>query len=328
MSEKWDRVQAVLTGETADRVPVTMWRHFYDQETTAEGLADSMLWFQREYDWDFMKVNPRAQYHVEDWGAGFHYAGDPYSGPTMVKAPIKSPQDWAKIQSLDPHKGVLGEHLRALRRIRQGLKGQVPFVMTVFNPVSIAGRMVEPETVLAQHLREHPEKVTPALEAITETFRAFVTECLNVGVDGIFFATTAWASHDLLTEQEYAQFGRPYDLQVLEAARGARFCILHVCRSNNMLRLLSNYPVHALNWDDRDPTNPTLKEARGFTSKAFIGGVDRQVLTRSGSPEAAAQQSRDALAQTGSLGIMVGPTCSISPRSPEASLRAVKGAVW
>src|SRR5438270_6340876 len=40
---------------------------------------------------------------------------------------------------------------------------------------------------------------------------------MAAGVDGIFFATQM-ATTDLLTREEYEEFGRPYDLQVLEAA--------------------------------------------------------------------------------------------------------------
>ena len=65
-SAKRERVQAALAGEPVDWPPVSMWRHFYEFEETAEGLAEAMLGFQRRYDWDFMKVNPRASYHAED----------------------------------------------------------------------------------------------------------------------------------------------------------------------------------------------------------------------------------------------------------------------
>ena len=94
MSSKRERVKAALAGEPVDRPPVSMWRHFYDLETTAEDLAEAMLGFQRQCDWDFMKVNPRAQYHVEDWGATFRYTGDPYTGPTATHVPVASPGDW------------------------------------------------------------------------------------------------------------------------------------------------------------------------------------------------------------------------------------------
>ena len=63
-----ERVLACLAGGDVDRPPVSMWRHFYAEETAPDTLAEAMLGFQRDYDWDFMKVNPRASYHAEDWG--------------------------------------------------------------------------------------------------------------------------------------------------------------------------------------------------------------------------------------------------------------------
>ena len=326
MSEKRERVSAALAGERVDRPPISMWRHFYHKETAAEGLAEAMLAFQRQYDWDFMKVNPRAQYHVEDWGATFRYTSDPHTGPTLTHAPVASPEEWQMLRPLDPHKGALGEHLNALRIIKEGLRGEVPFLMTVFNPISIAGRLVETEEVMLQYIREHPRELHAALEVITESYRAFVTECMNEGADGIFFATTTWASRDLLTDEQYQEFGRPYDLRVLEAAAGAAFNILHVCRSHNMLQALADYQVHALNWDATDSTNPSLESAREFTQRPLLGGVSLETLLN-GTPEAVAQEVRDAVAQMGGRSFMVGPGCSISPRCPEANLRALHGAL-
>ena len=53
-----ERVMAALRDEEVDRPPVSMWRHFFDDEVTAEGMAQAMLAFQQRFDWDFMKVNP------------------------------------------------------------------------------------------------------------------------------------------------------------------------------------------------------------------------------------------------------------------------------
>ncbi len=75
---KRERIMATLKGEDVDRPPVSFWRHFYKEETTHEGLAEAMLGFQGKYDWDFMKVNPRAEYHVEDWGNRYEYSGDDF----------------------------------------------------------------------------------------------------------------------------------------------------------------------------------------------------------------------------------------------------------
>jgi len=62
-----ERIRKTLLGEATDRPPVSFWRHFYHRESSAQELAEAMLEFRPTYDWDLMKVNPRASYHVEDW---------------------------------------------------------------------------------------------------------------------------------------------------------------------------------------------------------------------------------------------------------------------
>jgi uroporphyrinogen decarboxylase len=85
----WERVRASLRGEDVDRVPVSMWRHFFSKETSAEPLAEAMLGFQDRFDWYFMKVNARASYHVEDWGIKTKYHGD--AEPEVTETPVKEP---------------------------------------------------------------------------------------------------------------------------------------------------------------------------------------------------------------------------------------------
>lgn len=40
-----ERVPATLSGQEVDRPAVSMWRHFFPQETSSEGLAEAMLGF-------------------------------------------------------------------------------------------------------------------------------------------------------------------------------------------------------------------------------------------------------------------------------------------
>ena len=93
-----------------------------------------------------------------------------------------------------------------------------------------------------------------------------------------------------------------------------------------MLQPLSDYPVHALNWDTRDATNPSLTGARAFTSLPLIGGVNKATLYR-GLPEFVSADVRAAIQATDGRGFMVGPSCSISPRCPDANLREVRKAM-
>ena len=326
LMSKRERVRAALQGNPVDRPPISFWRHFLEKETSAAGLAEAMLGFQRTYDWDFMKVNPRACYHAEPWGCRFQFSGQPHIGPKLIEAAIKSPDDWRRIKPLLPTSSAFGEQLEALRLIRDGLHGEVPFIETIFTPLSVAGQLVGSDDVMREHLRQYPEQVHEALQAITLTFERFAKACLDVGVDGLFYATTGWATYDRLTDAEYEAFGRPYDVRVLEAAEGAPFNVLHVCRSHNMLWKLMDYPAHAVNWATTDPTNPPIGDIWQGTHRPVIGGVDHLGTLRQGTPEAVGAEVRSAVGHTRD-GLLIGPGCSISPQTPEANLRAARASV-
>src|SRR5438094_3513650 len=92
------RVDAAVRGQPVDRPPVSLWRHFYECEDTAEGLAGAMLAWHRKYDWDWMKINPRASYHVEGWGVKLRFSGEPLIKPVVLDVPIKQTRDWATLR--------------------------------------------------------------------------------------------------------------------------------------------------------------------------------------------------------------------------------------
>jgi uroporphyrinogen decarboxylase len=321
-----ERVRAALNNQEVDRVPISMWRHHYARESSGESMAAAMLDFQRRFDWDFMKVNPRASYHVEDWGVKTIYSGD--VSPKATETPVKLPEDWLKIGRLDIKSSVLKEHLAALETIAAGLKGEVPFLMTVFTPLSIAADLAPSEEVFLQHLREHTAKVNAALEAITETFAAFAAACLERGAAGIFYATTSWATTNRLSAAEYKKYARPYDLKLLRALPPDWFNILHVCKENNLLAAVADYPVPAFNWDARGEGNPSLAEGKTLVGgKAVIGGIPHGralVEAKPGRLEAEIAGMRVAL---GRRGWMLGPGCTFPPETPEPNLRAVRRAL-
>ena len=326
---KVERVQAALRGEPVDRVPVSAWGHNYLKEWSAEELAQAMADFQRRYDWDFMKINPRASYHVEDWGVRWEPSGKPHVGPAFVDSPIKSSRDWRKIEPLDPEKGVLGQHLRALELIRDELAGQVPFIQTVFSPLSIAKYLVgKREDVIRAHMREDRDQLSYALSVIARTFADFSMRCIERGASGIFFATTGWASSDALDEDDYVRFGKRFDLEVLDAVRDVGwFHVLHNCGAHIFFELLSFYPVQAINWSVTSSGNPSLKDALDLTDKALMGGIDEKTTLRTGTPDQVAKEARDALRQTRGIRFLLTPGCSIPTDTPEPNLRALRAAV-
>ncbi|MFN8484981.1 MAG: uroporphyrinogen decarboxylase family protein [Anaerolineae bacterium] len=322
---KKERMDAAVRGQPVDRPPVSLWRHFYETEETAQGLAQSMLRWQHTYDWDWMKINPRASYHVEGWGVKLQFSGNAFVKPVTLEVPIQSTRDWAKLKPLPLDTGELAEQLEAIGLIRQGLGLDVYAIETVFNPVSIAGDMVADKQTLVAHMQEDPQALHGALEVITETFRAFARRCLQAGASGLFFATTHWGSYDLLTDEQYAEFGRPYDLRVLDAVQDAPLNVLHVCKNHNMALKLADYPVHAINWAVGSPGNPSLEEVQKVTQAAVMGGFRNETLL-SGPESAIFAEARAAAEATGDRRWVLGPACSISVETPDAHVRAARQA--
>jgi uroporphyrinogen decarboxylase len=170
-----------------------------------------------------------------------------------------------------------------------------------------------------------PDAVRGALRAIAATLTDYAQAAIDAGAAGIFYAPLTWASRDTATEEFYEAFGRPFDLPILDAVSGAEFNVLHVCRNNNMLRALLDYPVAAFNWADRGPGNPSLEEIRATTDKSVMGGIDHAALHRM-SPDAVAAQAREAMSG-GTERLFITGGCAIPPQTPAANRNALAEAV-
>jgi len=322
---KLQRMDAALHNQPVDRPPVSLWRHFYECEQTAEDLAGAMLAFHKKYDWDWMKINPRASYHVEGWGVKTSYAGGPNNKPRVSEHPIRGASDWGKLRPLPTTEGVLDEQLEAVERICEALAGDTYAIPTIFNPLSIAADLLADKKELLNVMQKDPQALKDALEVITETFANFASACIKEGASGIFFATTDWASRDMLNEEQWEEWGKPYDLRVLAAVQNAPFNVLHVCKNNNLLYCLADYPVHAINWAVGSPGNPGLRDVQLNTNKTVIGGYMNETL-REGTPAKITSEARLAREQTGGRRWILGPACAIPIDCPEENIRAARAA--
>lgn len=318
----WERVQAALRGEAVDHAPVSLWRHFPEQDQRAEDLARVSLDWQRRYDFDFVKLMPPGDYATIDWGAVSEYQGSRGGTRQTTHFPVERAEDWARIQPLPVDAGMNRQVLEAARLVNEGLGGEVPVLQTIFSPLTIAMKLSRGAVV--EHLRQRPALVHSALEAIAEVTRALTAATLERGASGIFFATQA-ASSDVVSAEEYAAFGIPYDLRVLEAAGGSRFTLVHLHGDHILFDELLRYPAHAFNWHDRR-TPPTLAEGRERSGRAVAGGINEQAIAPM-TPAEATAQARDAVTQLAGRGVLVTPGCVIPIDTPAANIAAVAEAV-
>ncbi len=316
---KRERLEATLHGEAVDRLAVALWRHFPVDDQDPHELAISTVAFQRQYDFDFVKVTPASSFCLRDWGAKDVWQGEPEGTRAYTCRPVQSPEDWRALPVLDPRAGALGRQLRCLELIRSELGQTTPIIQTIFNPLAQAKNLAGGERMVL-HMRRSPAAFKAGLETITQTTCRFIQEAKKTGLDGIFLAVQH-ASHTLMNESEYREFGLACDRRLLEATEGLWLNVLHLHGHEVMFDLLADYPVQVWNWHDRE-TPPSLREALPKVKGALCGGLDRDTTMLLGTPEQVRAQIADAVRQTGGRRYIIGTGCVLRVTTPLANVRA------
>jgi uroporphyrinogen decarboxylase len=118
----------------------------------------------------------------------------------------------------------------------------------------------------------------------------------------------------------------PTDLEILKAAAGAPFNMVHVCGRPMDFERFANYPAAVINWADR-AAGPSIAYACEVAKPAVAGGVDNLKTMPEGTPQDCAAEVRDALRQAGDRPIIITPGCTYDPkRVPAENVKAIVAA--
>ncbi len=316
-----ERLRACLSGETLDRPPVSLWRHFPVDDQTPDGLAAATADFQNRYDFDFIKVTPASSYAIRDWGVEDRWNGNTEGTRDYTKPAIQQPEDWGRLPVLDPLSGSLGSQLQALRMIIQAFAPETPVVHTIFSPLSQAKNLIGRQN-LHIHIRQNPEAMHAGLERITQTTLRYLEEVVKTGVDGIFFAVQH-AQYGINSESEFEEFGAAYDLRVLAAAQDLWLNIAHIHGEDVMFERIARYPVQVLNWHDRH-TPPSLAEARQKFQGTLCGGLRRWETMVVGSPEEVCAEAQEAAQAAQGHKFILGTGCVLPIIAPHGNILAAR----
>lgn len=336
---KKDRFNAIMSGELADRVPVTAYRHHTEFEHSGPRvLADKMLEFQREYDWDVMKINPRAVYYYEAWGNEYDY--DHYNDvvPTRVKTLINDYADLEKVAVLPGNQGIFQEQIEMCKMIVDGSGGAVPIIQSAFTPIGIllnlcgmrsVGRYrpsPREESPLIQLCLEHPVEVKKALKNIAETMADYCSSLLQTGIDGIFYACLGMARTGYFTYEEWKEFVEPYDLIVLEALKDTKL-IIHTCGIYGNPQRFTSWPINMIHWAASATGCPRIWESKSWLDgKIAMGGVDERPFGENKALEIS-QLARETLQKMQDQPFLLAPDCSVSIHTQDDELRAFRASV-
>lgn len=324
---KKERILAALNLQEVDRIPYGIWYHVPHVDQDPEELAELQIQQALDYDLDFIKLMPFGNYSASDFGLSCTYYCVPDKPVFERKFAIEAAAEWEELKVLP---GCFGNHGKALMVAQQVAHQQkkkrleIPFVQTVFSPLTIAKKLAGMR--LFDDMRNNPACVHKGLEAITQTTINFVRENLEAGVAGFFFASQC-STYDLVSEQEYDEFGVKYDLQVVDAFKGETyFNIVHIHGDNTMFGKLASYPVNCINWHDRWVA-PSMAEARKISNKCFMGGINEKWLLSATRPEEIENHVREIVQSAGWKGLILSPGCVTKPLTPAANYLACRRAL-
>jgi uroporphyrinogen decarboxylase len=317
---KRKRLEATLSGERPDRLPVSLWRHWPGDDQDAASLAAAHLQWQRDYDWDLLKVGPASSYSVVDWGVEDRWVGHIEGTRERTYYPVQEATDWGLLQPLDPTAGMLAIQIEALRLVGEALDEEVPFIATIFSPLAQAKHITGTENLLA-HMRSDPELFHRGLETITESTLRYIEAAKAIGISGIFYAVQH-ARYPLLNQSEFLEFAKPYDLRILDATRALWLNMSHIHGNQIMFDQVSDYPVELVNWHDRE-TGFDLASGLAQISGAASGGINQWSIHEE-TPEKALNEAIDAVKQTNGRRLLLGTGCVIMTTTPMRNIRALR----
>lgn len=88
--------------------------------------------------------------------------------------------------------------------------------------------------------------------------------------------------------------------------------------------MVADYPIHALNWHDRE-TGPSLAEGAKRFGGMVVGGVSQQEIVEE-TPERVTHLAHQALAETGGRRMCLATGCVLPIVAPWGNVRALRKA--
>lgn len=303
-----ERVRAALAGEAVDRVPLCFWHHFKPEGSGLRMAELTLDFFRKTFDLDIVKIMPDL----------------PYPAP---EHPITLADQWSSLPALGINTPIFQEQLTCIRALRSQLGQDFPLILTVFSPLTQTFQFAGKMQAIA-HARENPEVFMQGLATLASNLRLITSASIEAGASGIFFSSMGATNTDF-TPEEYAIFGRPYDLQALEGTRDGWLNVIHVHADPDQVddeiyfENFLDYPVQVISWSDR-LTGPSLSEALTMTDKCLMGGLaERGPITHGGETEIE-NEIMAAVTQTKGRRLILANGCSVPDDTAEKWLHVAR----
>lgn len=330
------RFEAALNHETPDHVPISFIGGIFEKQFVP-GLiipkyASSGFNMAKAHIAFYESVRPDTIYCLSDVGllaqgycVRMKVSDNPDIHMSLSNLPIHAPEDWEKLDVLDPRiDGRMRVYLDACEICTDRYHDTVPIGVSIPSPLTFATRICHMEDVMVQMVTD-PEALKKGLSALQGTVTDFINECIKSGAHSVWYLATR-ASKEIVTLEQYMEFGAPFDEAVFKGTPGVMH-MAHICGIEPLFDLMDEWrktgKIKGVSWWSQGST-PDLKEAKkGWPYLCLMSGMDHTNTLPNGSPEAideeVAQSCREAMHDGG---FILAPGCEPSPKTPSENLKA------
>ncbi len=322
--DKRERLAHTLAGEPVDRPAVAVWRHWIGDDQRGPDLAQAVMQFQQQFDWDVIPIVPANTFSLADYGSFDVWDGDLYGRRKVTQHPIQRSLDWTNLRPLDPERGDFGRMLESIQLVTAANTEKTPMILTVFSPFSQALELVGRDMLL-HHLRTSPDRIHLALNVFAESLTRFLDVVRKTDIEGIHYVIDG-ANYDLLSPQEYQVFGQGYDRQILSMLPSKFWLnIVHLRGTRGMFQMANDLQASLIQWQDRD-SETNLVAGKSMALGAVCGGITAELL-QYGPATSIRDQSLDTQQKTNGRRILLSAGSFIHVTTPLAHLRALRQSV-
>jgi len=228
---------------------VSFWQHFYVREPDL--LASRVVAYQERFGLSVLKLMP-------DVPIGF------------VEGSVTR---WDQVNGLQGSRTLSGadDYVAAARQARRLGEPSVRLWATVFTPLGLLG-VWSSNRLLSEFRDVDAAARHSVLRGLARGTEKLIEELAASGVDVIYLS--AWGS-DVLTRDEYCEYGYPYDLWVIESARRVGEWALHIHGSRGLrIDWYSEYKPSVVGWSEGSSGVRWDDGIKEFNGSRLLGGID------------------------------------------------------
>ncbi len=305
---KRERCLAAFNGQEVDKVPFSLWNHFYKDEYIIDALKDDSIIpglkkaqseFIKEIDADFVKVMCDGL---------FRY-------PSEGFVDFKNVSDFSKVVKIDKDNPYIRAHATSASGIRE-TNTDLVYIYNVFSP-SMLFRILNGQDAFMAAYKENPQAMSDAFKRVGEATIYQVEAIMKEGgMDGIYYCLQN-QNMDVISDEEYDKYFAEADMHIMQAANEINDCsILHICGyegKRNRVPYYAKFPSKIVHWAS-NVEGVSLAEGREiFKGRCILGGFanTKDSVLYNGTEAEIKAETKKIVEEAGKTGLIVGADCSL-----------------